>query len=172
MQTFCDILKWYNNKDVEPTLMAMRKLIDFYHSKRVDLLKLGYPLPNSANRFLHSSTEKDKNYNNYIRKRLTAEPWIIFTNYAKVGETKTRESENKANIWGRSCESASSFFLDKKRCQHDQLQNGSTMKRLKNSIQRRTGETTSESGWWTLCNRLIPTVKQKPKYTQEAEIRT
>ena len=102
MQTFRDFVRWYNNKDVEPTLEAMRKMIDFYHSKRVDMLKLGFTLPNLANRFLHSSTdaaffpfcEIDKDYDNYIRKWLTGGPSIIFTRYAKVGETKIRESEN------------------------------------------------------------------------------
>ena len=102
MNTFRDFLKWYNNKDVMPTLDAMTKMIQFYHSKQIDMLKLGYTLPNLANRFLHSSTdaaffpfcEQDKEYDNYIRNWLTGGPSIIFTRYAKVGETKIRESEN------------------------------------------------------------------------------
>ena len=102
MQTFRDFLMWYNNKTVEPTLEAMNKMISFYHSRQVDMLKLGYTLPNLANRFLHSSTDaaffpfcdKDKDYDNYIRKWLTEGPSIIFTRYAKVQETKIRESEN------------------------------------------------------------------------------
>ena len=102
MQTFRDFLMWYNNKDVEPTLEAMKKMISFYHSKQVDMLKLGYTLPNLANRFLHSSTdaafflfcEKDKDYDDYIRKWLTGGPSILFTRCAKVGETEIRESEN------------------------------------------------------------------------------
>ena len=57
IQTFRDFVRWYNNKDVEPTLKAMNKLISFYHSRQVDMLKLGYTLPNLANRFLHSSTD-------------------------------------------------------------------------------------------------------------------
>ena len=102
MQTFQDFLKWYNNKDVKPTREAMLKMIDFYHSQQVDMLKLGYTLPNLPNRFLHSSTnatffpfcEKDKDYDIYIRKWLTGGPSIILTRYAKVGEMKIRESEN------------------------------------------------------------------------------
>ena len=102
MNTFRDFLKWYNNKDVVPTLDAMTKMIQFYHSKQIDMLKLGCTLPNLANRFLHSSTdaaffpfcEQDKEYDNYIRNWLTGGPSIIFTRYAKVGETKIRESEN------------------------------------------------------------------------------
>ena len=33
MQYFSDFLKWYNNKDVVPTLEAMQKMIEFYHNK-------------------------------------------------------------------------------------------------------------------------------------------
>ena len=102
MNTFQDFLKWYNNKDVVSTLVAMTKMIQFYHSKHIDMLKLGYTLPNLANRILHSSAdaaffpfcEQDKKYDNSIRKWLTGGPSIIFTRYAKVSETKIRESEN------------------------------------------------------------------------------
>ena len=67
------------------------------------MLILSYNLPKLAIRFLHSSTdaefffrfcEKDKDYDNYIGKWLTGGPSIIFTRFAKVGETKIRESEN------------------------------------------------------------------------------
>ena len=79
MNTFHDFLKWYNNKDVVPSLYAMTKMIQFYHSKQMDMLKLGYTLPNLANRFLHSSTDAaffpfcvlGKEYDNYIRNWLT-----------------------------------------------------------------------------------------------------
>ena len=41
MQNFSDFLKWYNNKDVVPTLEVMQKTIEFYHNKGIDMLKLG-----------------------------------------------------------------------------------------------------------------------------------
>ena len=53
---FKDFLQWYNNKDVVPTLEAMQKLIQFYHNKGIDMLKLGCTLPNLANICLHRST--------------------------------------------------------------------------------------------------------------------
>ena len=56
MTVFKDFLKWYNNKDVVPTLEAMQKMIQFYHNKGIDMLKLGCPLPNLANICLHKST--------------------------------------------------------------------------------------------------------------------
>ena len=57
MQYFSDFLKWYNNKDVVPTLEAMQKMIQFYHNKGIDMPKLGCTLPNRANICLHISTD-------------------------------------------------------------------------------------------------------------------
>ena len=45
MQYFSDFLKWYNNKDVVPTLEAMQKIIEFYQNKGIDILKRGCTLP-------------------------------------------------------------------------------------------------------------------------------
>ena len=56
MCTFKDFLRWYNNKDVVPTLEAMQKMLAFYHKKGIDMLKLGCTLPNLANICLHKST--------------------------------------------------------------------------------------------------------------------
>ena len=57
MQNFSDFLKWYNNEDFVPTLEAMQKMIEFYHNKGIDMLKLGSRLPNLANFCLHKSTD-------------------------------------------------------------------------------------------------------------------
>ena len=57
MKSFKDFLMWYNIKDVVPTLEAMQKMIEFYHQKEIDILKLGCILPNLANICLHKSTE-------------------------------------------------------------------------------------------------------------------
>ena len=48
MATFRDFAKWYNNKDVVPTLEAMQKMMEFYYNKGIDMLKLGCTLPNLA----------------------------------------------------------------------------------------------------------------------------
>ena len=82
METFQDFLEWYNNKDVVPTLEASQKMMQFYHQKGIDMLKLGFTLPNSANRILHSSTplklfpfnQEDKSFDDYIGERLTGGP--------------------------------------------------------------------------------------------------
>ena len=48
MSSFKVFFRWYNNKDVVPTLEAMQKMIAFYHNKDIDMLKLGCTLPNMA----------------------------------------------------------------------------------------------------------------------------
>ena len=54
------------------------------------------------------------------------------------------------------------LFPWQKRCQQEPIQNGKTMKRLKISMRRRTGEATSNSRCCTFFNRLIQIVKYKP----------
>ena len=41
MESFQDFLKWYNNKDIVPTLEALQKMMHFYHQKGSNMLKLG-----------------------------------------------------------------------------------------------------------------------------------
>ena len=97
MTVFKDFLKWYNNKDVVPNLEAMQKMIQFYHNKEIDKLKLGCTLPNLENICLHKST----NYKFYpfclygkIREDMTGGPSIVFTRKAVVDETYIRISSN------------------------------------------------------------------------------
>ena len=51
-----DFLRWYNNKDIVPTLEVMQTMIAFYHDKKNNMLKLGCTLPNLANTCLHKYT--------------------------------------------------------------------------------------------------------------------
>ena len=102
MTVFKDFLKWYNNKDVVPTLEAMQKMIQFYHNKRIGMLKLGCTLPNLANICLHKSTnykfypfcESDKDLCEKIRGDMTGGPSIVFTRKAVVDENYIRNSSN------------------------------------------------------------------------------
>ena len=102
MQSFKDFLRWYNNKDVVPTLDAMKKRIHFYHEKGIDMLKLGCTLPNLANICLHSSTSAkfypfpagDKDLLEKVREDMVGGPSIVFTRKAVVSETKIRSSSN------------------------------------------------------------------------------
>ena len=52
MSSFKDFLRWYNIRDVVPTLEARQKVLVFYHDKDFDMLKLGCTLPNQAKQLL------------------------------------------------------------------------------------------------------------------------
>ena len=101
MSTFRDFVKWYNNKDVVPTMYAMQKMMEFYHNKGIDMLKLGNTFLNLANICLHKSTnqkifpsvEIDKNLHDKIREDMTGGPSIVFTRKAVVDQTYISKSE-------------------------------------------------------------------------------
>ena len=102
MGTFKDVLSWYNNKDVVPTLAAMQKMFAFDHKKGIDMLTLECTLPNLANICLHKSTnakfypitETDKDLLQKIREYMVGGPSIVFTGIAVVDETFIRDSRN------------------------------------------------------------------------------
>ena len=102
MSSFKDFLRWYNNKDVVPTLEAMQKMIAFYHDKYIDMLKLGCTLPNLGNICLHKSTdanfypftEGDTDLLEKFREDVVGGPSIVFTCKAVVDETFIRKSTN------------------------------------------------------------------------------
>ena len=48
MRSSKDFLMWYNNNDVVPTLEGMQKMIEIYHQKEIDMLKLGRTSANLA----------------------------------------------------------------------------------------------------------------------------
>ena len=68
MKTFRDFLRWYNNKDVVPTLQAMKKMMEFYHDQKIDMLKLGCTVPNLANICLHKSTDRSLTLSSKLKK--------------------------------------------------------------------------------------------------------
>ena len=90
IKSFKDFLRWYNNKDVVPTLEAMQKIIEFYNQKEINMLKLGCTLPHLANICLHKSTdskfypftESDKDLLEKIREDIVGGPSIVFTRVA------------------------------------------------------------------------------------------
>ena len=95
-------LRWYNNKDVVPTLEAMQKWIAFYHDKDLDMLKLCCILTNLANICLHKSTdakfypftEGDKDLLEKVREDVFDGLSIVFTRKTVVDETFIRKSAN------------------------------------------------------------------------------
>ena len=102
MQFFSDILKWYNEKDVVPTLEAMHKLIEFYHNKGIDMLKLGCTLPNLVNNCLLKSTDSkfyphgdsDKDLLQKTREDMVGGSSFFLTLKAVLDEIFIRKSSN------------------------------------------------------------------------------
>ena len=102
MQNFSDFFQWYNNKDVVPTLETMQKMIEFYHNKGIDMLKLGCTLPNLVIICLHKATdskfypfiESDKDLLEKIREDMVGGPSIVFTRKAVVDEIFISKSSN------------------------------------------------------------------------------
>ena len=104
MQSFKDFLRWYNNKDVVPTLEAMQKpkLVRFNHNNFIGLLKLVCTLSNMANICLHISTRAkfypftqcDKNLLSNVREDMVGGPSMMFTGKTFVYETHIRKSRN------------------------------------------------------------------------------
>ena len=102
---FLDIMKFLGGATSlkeNPTLQAMQKMVQFYHQKEIDMLKLGCTLPNLANIFLHKSTnekfypfcESDRDLCEKIREDMTGGPSIVFTRKAVEDETFIRDSSN------------------------------------------------------------------------------
>ena len=77
-------------------------MIEFYHNKGIDVLKLGRPLPNLANLSVHKSTdskyypftETDKDLLAKTREDMVTGQSIIFSRKALVDETFVRKSTN------------------------------------------------------------------------------
>ena len=93
MQSFKNF-RWYNNKDVVPTLEAMKKMIEFYHSISIDMLKLDCTLTNLAKICLHSS--KNVKFHTFPEgdKDMVGGLFIVFTRKAVVGQTRIRSASN------------------------------------------------------------------------------
>ena len=100
--TFKYSLCWCNNKDFVPTLKAMQKIVDFHHEKQIDMLKLGYTLPNLANVCLQSSftakfypfTENQKDLMWKIREDMVGGPFVVYTKKTVVNEFLLCDSKN------------------------------------------------------------------------------
>ena len=80
----------------------MQKVIEFYHQKKIDMLRLGCTSTILANICLHKSTdskfypftESDKDLLEKIRGDMVGGPSLVFTRKAVVDETFIRKSTN------------------------------------------------------------------------------
>ena len=97
-----DILRWYNNKDVVPTLEAMQKKNFFFdHEEEIDMLKLGCTLLNLVNICVHIFTDSktdetfmdaDRDLFEEIREHVIGGCSIVFTCKALVDGTVNQKS--------------------------------------------------------------------------------
>ena len=102
MTVLKDFLKWYNNRDVVPTLEAQEKTIRFCHNKGIDMSELGCTLPNLANISLHKSTnykfytfcESDKDLCEKSLEDMTGGLSIVFTRKDVNDDKFIRNSSN------------------------------------------------------------------------------
>ena len=80
----------------------MQKMIEFYHQKEIDMLKLGCTLPNLANNCLYKSTdskfypftESDKDLLDKIREDMVGGPSIVFIRKSVGDDAFIRKSTN------------------------------------------------------------------------------
>ena len=90
MATMGDFLRWYNNLDVMPFVEAIEKMLVFYRTKHIDLLKNAISVPGIARRLLFKTarrehahfalfSEKNKDLYQKIKNNMIGGPSIIFT---------------------------------------------------------------------------------------------
>ena len=102
MRSIKVFVRWYKNKEFVPIIEAKQKMIGLYHDKDIDMLMLGYTLPNLVNICLHKNTDAKlypftegyKDLLKKIRKDVIGGPSIVFTQKAVVDETFIRKSTN------------------------------------------------------------------------------
>ena len=162
MKPFKDFLMWYNNKNVVPSLEATQKMIEFYHQKEIDMLKVGCTLPNLANICLHKSTdskfypftESDNDLLEKIREDMVGSPSIVFTRKAVANETFTSQlsAQTQANPIPIRCVN---------QCLLDCMQDGTMTLNLKNSWLDRTKHTPSKIWSFLTFNKIVRNVGLK-----------
>ncbi|XP_072172025.1 uncharacterized protein [Diadema setosum] len=100
MSTMRDFLAWYNNRDVQPFVEAVKKMISFYSERGIDMFKDGISVPGLTMKYLMKATplnthfslihRKDADLFQAMKKNLVGGPSIVFTRYHEQGVTKIR----------------------------------------------------------------------------------
>ncbi len=98
MQTFCDFLVWYNNRDVEPLLETVEKQFQFYKQCGLDVFKQGISVPGLMMRYLFNTLpaevkfycfgEHHKDLYHKVKEEIVGGPSIIFHRYHEKDVTK------------------------------------------------------------------------------------
>lgn len=104
METMRDFLTWYNNLDVTPFLEALQKMVDFWKSHHMDMLKDTVSLPGLAMKFemnflkeqgVHLSTFHAESLYKLFRSNMVGGPAIVFKRYAEAEKSNIRNNPDK-----------------------------------------------------------------------------
>ena len=103
MQTFEDLLVWYNNLDVVPFIEAVEKMSQFWLERKIYMFKDGILVPGLTLKYLFSYhspqtyfslfDQANSDLYHLIKDNNTGGPSIIFHRYHEAGKTKIREAE-------------------------------------------------------------------------------
>ena len=104
-QSFKDFLRWYNNKDVLPTLEAMQKAVEFFYNKSFYKYKLGDTLTNLANivctvQLVQIFINSQKAIRTCFRTfgKLWLADRLVFTRQTTADKTNIRKSPNVCEL--------------------------------------------------------------------------
>ena len=171
MKSFKDFLMWYNTKDVVPTLEAMQEIIEIYHQKEIDMLKLGCSLPKLANICLHKSTdskfypltESDKDLLEKIREDMVGGPSIVL--HAKQWLTKLLSATQRicASQLSALTQANSIPIRCVNQCLPDCIQDRTMTLNLKSSSLDRTKHALLKIWTFLIFNKLFRSVRLKAK---------
>ena len=115
MQTFRDFLIWYNDLDVEPFVEAVKKMMDFWRERQIDMFKDGVSVPGLTMKYLFSFpdeqtyfslfSDRNKDLYDLFKDNNTGGPSIIFHRYHEAGKTKIREVDMmKKGLEPKTCQ--------------------------------------------------------------------
>ena len=103
MVSFREFVVWYNNLDVEPFVIVVEKMMEFWQERKIDMFKDGVSVPGLTMKylfgFLNEQTyfslfsKKNKDLYDMFKDNNTGGPSIIFHRYHEAGKTKIREVE-------------------------------------------------------------------------------
>ena len=96
MQTFRDFLTWYNNKDVIGFVEALSKMIEFYKSKDLDMMKDGMSVPGLTLKYMFKTMQKDtfftlidkknQDLHKTIKDNICGGPSLVFHRYLFISD--------------------------------------------------------------------------------------
>ena len=102
--TFRDYLKFYNNLDCGPFVVAIERLLSFYRAKNLDVFKVSISVPGLARKLLFDTAKRegvtfalfgkeDEDLYRTVKQNLTGGPSIVFNRHHQVGKDFIRDDK-------------------------------------------------------------------------------